>query len=476
MRTRHLLYPAVALAVASGLTVVAPVPASAATIDTSAWYQLVNRGTGKALDVYEGSTADGADVVQWAPSTATNQQWQFVSSGSGWYRLKARHSGKVADVNAGSTADGGDVVQWTDTNATNQQWSVTDTTSGYVSILNRRSGKALDVEAGSKTDGANVIQWTNTGATNQQWQLVKVGSGGGGGGGTPPTIPGNLGTHDPSRLVSEGGAHYFYSTGGNLPGWYTTNGSTWQRTPAVFPNGIPASVRNAVPSNDGHDVWAPDVIWNPNAGLFFLYYSVANWDDGSRSAIGLATSPTLNPSSSNYRWTDRGVVIAKTPTANTYNAIDPAPFFDAAGNMWMAFGSGYGSTRETALNIVALNKNTGLRSDNQVRTVQSCGCEAAYVQYHSGYYYLFWNTGGCCSGASSTYVVHVARSTSVTGPYTERSAKFISSTSTRHGPGHIGILSEGGRDYYSYHYYPNSGGSVLGFGTITWGSDGWPTS
>ncbi|GAA3233186.1 RICIN domain-containing protein [Dactylosporangium siamense] len=475
MKIHHLVYGATALAVVGGVTAFAMAPASAATIDTAAWYQLLNRGTGKALDIYEAGTADGDDAVQWAAnSAAANQQFQFVSSGSGWYRLKARHSGKVLDVNAGSTADGGDVIQWADNNATNQQWSVTDTNNGFVRLLNRKSGKALDVEGGATADGANVIQWTYSGGTNQQWQLVKVN--GTTPGGTPPSIPGNLGTHDPSRLIRDGNAHFFYSTGGNLPGWYTTNGTTWQQTPAVFPNGIPASVRNAVPANDGHDVWAPDIIWNPNTGLFSLYYSVANWDNGTRSAIGLATSPTLNPASSNYRWTDRGVVIAKTPTANTYNAIDPAPFFDANGDMWMAFGSGYGSTRDTALNIVALNKNTGLRSDNQVHTVQSCGCEAAYVQYHSGYYYLFWNTGGCCSGASSTYVVHVARSTSVTGPYTERSAKFISSTSTRHGPGHIGVLTEGGKDYYSYHYYPNSGGSVLGFGTITWGSDGWPNS
>ncbi|MFS1303450.1 alpha-L-arabinofuranosidase, partial [Streptosporangium longisporum] len=33
--------------------------ASAATVDTNAWYVLVNRTSGKALDVYNLSTADG---------------------------------------------------------------------------------------------------------------------------------------------------------------------------------------------------------------------------------------------------------------------------------------------------------------------------------------------------------------------------------------------------------------------------------
>jgi hypothetical protein len=40
---------------------------NAATVDTSAWYVLVNRTSGKALDVYNLATADGARITQWAP-------------------------------------------------------------------------------------------------------------------------------------------------------------------------------------------------------------------------------------------------------------------------------------------------------------------------------------------------------------------------------------------------------------------------
>ena len=39
--------------------------ASAATVDTSAWYVLVNRNSGKAADVYNFATNDGARIVQW---------------------------------------------------------------------------------------------------------------------------------------------------------------------------------------------------------------------------------------------------------------------------------------------------------------------------------------------------------------------------------------------------------------------------
>ncbi|MER6583844.1 RICIN domain-containing protein, partial [Nonomuraea sp. NPDC001023] len=42
---------------------VAVQPAHAATVDTNAWYVLVNRNSGKALDVYNLSTADGGRIT-----------------------------------------------------------------------------------------------------------------------------------------------------------------------------------------------------------------------------------------------------------------------------------------------------------------------------------------------------------------------------------------------------------------------------
>ncbi|MEU4370815.1 RICIN domain-containing protein, partial [Micromonospora chersina] len=58
------------LAVAAAVTLLASVAAAAvtateaaaATVDTSAWYVLLNRNSGKALDVYGASTADGARI------------------------------------------------------------------------------------------------------------------------------------------------------------------------------------------------------------------------------------------------------------------------------------------------------------------------------------------------------------------------------------------------------------------------------
>ncbi|RKT75049.1 ricin-type beta-trefoil lectin protein [Saccharothrix variisporea] len=151
--------------------------ASAATVDTTAWYVLVNRNSGKAMDVSGASTADGAAVQQYSRHDGANQQWQFVDSGGGYYRLKSKNSGKVLDVDSKSTADGAKIQQWTDNNGANQQFRLADSDSGYVRLVNRNSGKAVEVQGAATNDGAPVVQYSDWGGSNQQWQLVRVGTG-----------------------------------------------------------------------------------------------------------------------------------------------------------------------------------------------------------------------------------------------------------------------------------------------------------
>ena len=179
----------IATAVSAGVVAVAAAPAaSAATVDVTASYVLVNRTSGKALDVYNLATTDGARITQWTRNDGAQQQWQFVDSGDGYYRIKSRLSGKVLDVFNYSTADGASVVQYTDRNQTNQQFKLQDAAGGYVTFINRNSGKALEVQGASTADGGNIVQYTSWGGNNQQWQLVRVGAG------TTPETPPTGGT------------------------------------------------------------------------------------------------------------------------------------------------------------------------------------------------------------------------------------------------------------------------------------------
>jgi len=191
------LAAAAAAVLASGALVTVAAPsATAATVDTSAWYVLVNRNSGKALDVYNLATNDGARITQWARNDGAQQQWQFVDSGGGYYRLKSRHSGKVLDVYNWSTTDGAAIVQWADHNGANQQFRLADSDGGHVRLINRNSGKAVEVQGAATNDGANVVQYADWGGANQQWQLVRLG------GTTPP--PGTCGLPSSYRWTSTG--------------------------------------------------------------------------------------------------------------------------------------------------------------------------------------------------------------------------------------------------------------------------------
>jgi hypothetical protein len=166
------------VAVAGSVVAVTTTGASAATVDPAAWYELVNRNSGKAMDVCGVSTADGACVQQYARSGGQNQQWQFVDSGGGFYRVRARHSNKMLDVYNWSTADNGAIVQWPDTGANNQQFRLVDSPDGYVRLISRHSNKAIQVQNSSTADAARVVQFTDNGSSTQQWLMVRVGGGG----------------------------------------------------------------------------------------------------------------------------------------------------------------------------------------------------------------------------------------------------------------------------------------------------------
>ncbi|GAB3970441.1 hypothetical protein GCM10029978_043720 [Actinoallomurus acanthiterrae] len=137
-------------------------------------YKLVNRNSGKVMDVANASTADGGTIIQWPWSGGTNQQWKLVPNADGSYRLVNVRSGKVLESPGGS-AQGANLDQWTDSGGDNQWWKlVPSTTSGYYRLVNVRNGWCADVANASTADGANVIQWPTTGGTNQDWQILAL--------------------------------------------------------------------------------------------------------------------------------------------------------------------------------------------------------------------------------------------------------------------------------------------------------------
>ncbi len=297
--------------------------------------------------------------------------------------------------------------------------------------------------------------------------------------GTTPALAleGMLGIHDPSTVVACDGKYYVYGTGRGVSVLTSSDGFSWERGPRVFER-IPASVNSFVPKNNGAGIWAPDII--KLNGEYYLYYSVSAWGQYV-SAVGLMTSPTLDPHNPNYKWTDRGMVVHSVE-GEDLNAIDPGVCQAPDGTLWICYGSYHGK-----IELVELDRNTGLRiaAHSPVKIIASHS-EASDIIYRDGYYYLFVNHGSCCQGKNSTYNIRVGRARKVTGPYLDRHGEdladgkgtlFLGSAGNQIGPGHFGRLVEGGVEKFSCHYEAvlgRVGRSVLDIRPLLWTVDGWP--
>jgi hypothetical protein len=136
----------------------------------STYYTIKNVNSGLLADVYDNSTSDGADVVQWTGNNGLNQQWTIVKVSGNLYRIVNRNSGKALEVANGSHAKGTKLVQRTYTGGNNQLWSFEPASGGYV-IRNFETRQAVEVYGAATTDGAVLDQWAALNQPNQLWTI-----------------------------------------------------------------------------------------------------------------------------------------------------------------------------------------------------------------------------------------------------------------------------------------------------------------
>ncbi|GAA3454920.1 family 43 glycosylhydrolase [Dactylosporangium matsuzakiense] len=462
LRRRAAIIFATALALAAGGAVALHIaPASAATVDTTAWYTLVNRNSGKAIDVYNSATNDGARITQWTRNNGTNQQWQFVDSGGGYYRLKSRLSGKVLDVYNLSTADGASIVQWSDGNGVNQQFRLADSDGGYVRLLNRNSGKAVEVQNASTADGGNIVQYNDWGGTNQQWQLVRAD---GGGTSPTPTTPGP-----------------------------TTPGPTGQFTnPVIWQDFADGDI---IRVGDTYYYSASTMHYSPGAPILRSYdlvnweyagHSVPNLDfdsnaynlSGGRAYVKGIWASALNYRSSNstFYWLgctefNRTYVYSSTSIDSGWSKkarinkcyYDAGLLFDND-TPYVAYGN-------TTISVAQLSSDltSEVRSQTVYQTPSSIGTLEGSRMYKRGNYYYIWVT----RPANGQYVL---RSTSPWGPYEQRQVLLNTPGPISGGgvPHQGGLVQTQNGDWYYMAFtdaYP--GGRVPTLAPISWSGD-WP--
>jgi len=231
-------------------------PAVSAQVDTDAWYLLVNRHSGLAMDIEGNSQENGAQLIQWTRTDNHNQQFRFADSGNGYYRLISRHSGLALDVFEWNEDDGADIVQWEDFGGTNQQFQLDAMGGDYYRLVNSFSGKALDNWGWSTEPGTRISQYTPNNAEVQQWQLIEVDGGSG-----PGT--GDCGAGNPEATVTGSPGNYQVN-GNNVGGNYhnaitsaidsLSSGRSSQQRVTVFADGDIGNNAINLPSHTAFEV------------------------------------------------------------------------------------------------------------------------------------------------------------------------------------------------------------------------------
>lgn len=295
--------------------------------------------------------------------------------------------------------------------------------------------------------------------------------------------------HDPV-MIKAGDTFHLFCTGRGIAHFTSTDMINWDSAAPVFPE-KPTWTDQIVPNFRNH-IWAPDIVRHNDR--YYIYYSISAFGKNT-SAIGVATTPTLDPEDPKQQWTDHGIVIRSIPNRDLWNAIDPNIAFDEHGTPWMSFGSFWNGLKLVKLApdllsiaepqewyTVARRERSPEVSD---KNAGSAALEAPFIFRKDEYFYLFLSWDYCCRGEASTYKVVVGRSRNIEGPYFDKNdqslfhgggSPVLSGNERWHGAGHCSVYTVKDKDYIFFHGYDaqDEGRSKLIIEEVRWDADGWP--
>ncbi len=296
--------------------------------------------------------------------------------------------------------------------------------------------------------------------------------------------------HDPV-MIRQGKKYYLFTTGNGVSVYSSADMSSWRKEKPVFAE-TPEWISKALPKYRGNSMWAPDITFHN--GMYYLYYAVSAFGKNT-SCIGVAVNKTLDSSSADFRWIDKGKVIQSVPGRDMFNAIDANLAFDNAGTPWMDFGSFWGGIKLVKMNKDLLSVaqpeewyTIAKRPRNpniQDSVAGNAAIEGPFIFKKDDYFYLFVSWDYCCRGEKSDYKVVVGRSKNIYGPYLDKAGVRMDANGGSpvvqgdnkewFGAGHNSAYTFEGKDYIIYHGYDakDRGRSKLIINELNW-IEGWP--
>ena len=139
-------------------------------------YYLRNANSGKYLDVPNGNSTNGTDLIQYYLKGGNNQQFKLVyNSTTCDYSLSPVCAPNSAiEITSSSSTNDAIVQIWAKPSSgvmNSQRFNIVRNSDGSYRLLSYASNytKAVVVQNASKNDSASIIQYTNNGSTNGFW-------------------------------------------------------------------------------------------------------------------------------------------------------------------------------------------------------------------------------------------------------------------------------------------------------------------
>ncbi|UUU33794.1 RICIN domain-containing protein [Streptomyces sp. CA-210063] len=171
------------MAIAGAIAAIAiPLSAtSASAVGVEGRWAVGNAGTGKCLAMPGGSSAgQGTAAIQFtcdSPADGvwdTDQlwTWELIPGATSTYTIKNYATGQCLAIGGGSTANGAEAIQWPCNSGADEQEWVYDSTHR---LRNNKSDLCLAIPSASGANSVAAVQWTCRSVTTnreQQWEQL----------------------------------------------------------------------------------------------------------------------------------------------------------------------------------------------------------------------------------------------------------------------------------------------------------------
>lgn len=214
-------------------------------------------------------------------------------------------------------------------------------------------------------------------------------------------------------------------------------------------------VFNKLPDWADYYFWAPEISYEN--GKVYVYYAAHK--KGGNLCLGIASS---NKPEGPYK--DLGPMMCQE-----VGSIDAFPMRDENGKLWLIWKEDANSVNlPTPIWAQELKEDrTALVGEKHELFRNKIAWEENLVEgvsmiRHNDYFYAFYAAAGCC-GVGCTYVVGVARSKNLLGPWEKDVANpVLKNTNQWICPGHGTAIEKDGRFYFLHHAYDKKTNAFTG--------------